>query len=296
MTTRTLLIGVISTVAVSAHNTEAFAGQLQIVHSIRFPGPAKFGADIAWDGQYIWGAYYESIRGPDESGGGSTGYVRSLDPVDGSPGPSFLFGQTFSDRSGIVWDGTHLWITLTSGIVNLPTPSPDHIYKFEPDGTQADFFELPGSPDIRATGLAFDGTYLWLSDARHDQIMQVDPEDMSLVKSFPSPGSIPLGLAWDGTSLWSVDAETDKLFRIDTSGNVLETWSTPLAGPFGITFDGEHFWILDNATSEIHQLAIPEPSSFSLLAIGVMVAPLFAGRTRGGRIRSHSPLPAKCRT
>ena len=44
-------------------------------------------------------------------------------------------------------------------------------------------------------------------DSRHDRLLPCDPQDMSLVNSFPSPGSIPLGLAWDGGSLFSVDGE-----------------------------------------------------------------------------------------
>lgn len=95
---------------------------------------------------------------------------------------------------------------------------------------------------------------------------------------------MPLGLAWDGTSLFSVDGETNNIFQLDTSGNVLQEWSTPLADPFGITFDGEYFWVLDNATNRIHQLVVPEPSSVVLLGLGVAVLLAF-GYRRGGKHR-----------
>ena len=134
---------------------------------------------------------------------------------------------------------------------------------------------------MSATGLAFDGTYLWLSDARQGQLLQLDPEDMTVLKSFRSAGWIPLGLAWNGSSLFAVDGESNNIFEIDTSGNVLEVRSTPLVDPFGITFDGEDFWVLDDRTKRIYQLAVPEPSSFTVLALAAIVCVLF--QCRGGK-------------
>ncbi len=244
----------------------ATAGTMRIVHSIPFPGVALFGADIAWDGQYIWSAFYEKWDIIAGGNGGGSPRVRSLDPVDGSAGPSFQFGQGLDNRSGIVWDGSHFWVTRTRGVAARPGEFvPDYIHKFEPDGTEVASFEFPESLDISATGLAFDGEYLWLSDSLEDRLLQLDPHDMSVVKSFPCPNWAPLGLAWSGSSLFAVDGETNNIFEIDTSANVLEVWSTPLSNPLGITFDGEYFWVLNDR--KIYQLAVPEPSSFTLLAV-----------------------------
>ncbi len=268
---RLLAVSVMALICWSWCGTIVVAGQMRIVHSIRFPAHVLFGGDIAWDGQYIWSAFYEV--GDKIAGDGDVGpeipCVRSLDPVDGSAGPFFQFGQGLDDRSGIVWDGNHLWVTRTGGLSGpIAQTVPDYIYEFEPDGTEVGFFELPGSPDIAANGLAFDGTHLWVSDSRHQQILQVDPQDMSVVKSIHSPGSTPLGLVWHGSSLFTVDGVTDEIYELDTSGNVLESWSTPLVAPFGITYDGDHFWVLDNATRTIYQLEeVPEPSVLALLAV-----------------------------
>jgi len=293
-----VLSGLLPLALVLISSQRGTGGTMRIVHSIPFPGVAQFGCDIAWDGQYIWTAFYETVTVPNGGNGEGVPRVRSLDPVDGSPGPSFQFGQGMDNRSGIVWDGSHFWVTRTAGVHARPGEFvPDYIHKFAPNGTEVASFEFPESLDMSATGLAFDGTYLWLSDAREDRLLQLDPQDMSLVKSFATPGSIPLGLAWKGSSLFSVDGETDNIFEIDTSGNVLEVWSTPLADPFGITYDGEYFWVLDNRTSRIYQLALPEPSAICLVSLAAwafsshfvtcQVAKFTGGRSRVRRLFSR---------
>jgi len=136
------LIAVVAAGSLAICTQETRAGTLHIVHSIPFPGVAKFGRDITWDGQYIWSAFYETPNKILGGNGEGVPRARSLDPVDGSPGPSFPFSRGMADRSGIAWDGSHFWVTRTRLVAARPGEFvPDYIHKFEPDGTEVASFE-----------------------------------------------------------------------------------------------------------------------------------------------------------
>ena len=250
----------------------AVAETMQIVRWIGYRVPNAIGKDIAWDGQHLWTLSMRTRTMP----GQSFGVMHELDPGDGSL--LSLVETMYTNYRGLTWDNTSLWTT-SFDRWNLGGPADvalDWMERYSPDGTIISSFELSRSPDAEPAGAAFDGTYLWLSDSKHGQVSQVDPTDGTLISSFSYPGTEPRGLTWDGSSLWSVDGTDQVVYQMDTLGNVLATWSLPLADPYGITFDGEFFWILDNDSSGIYQLAIPEPSTLTLL--GLMAGCLAAGR------------------
>jgi hypothetical protein len=235
------------------------AGTLQIVHSIDFPFPEETISDLAWDGESLlfainWGlgAKIYGLR----PGEGST--VRERVPGD----PFYYYG--------LACDGRYLWATGQPAITAPAEKIADFIQKIDANampGALTSTYEAPHSPDAGQCGAAWDGAYLWLSDANHGEIMQLDPTDMTVLRSFSSPGPMPLGLTWGRSSLWCVDGADNTVYQLDSSGNLIDTWSVPLTAPFGLAFDGDHLWMTDNDTRKIYQVAIPEPSSFRLLCV-----------------------------
>jgi len=273
MRTRFLLTVVIASVGVAICNQGAVAASLEIIRSIDFPAADAAGTGIAWDGQHLWATMWDPVNGR---------LTYELDPADGSVVSSFepLGPGTYA---GHTWDGTHLWIT-----ENPPDGFPDYIHKLSTDGTVAESFLAPNSPDAYLTGAAWDGSYLWVSDPLQREIMQVDPLDMTVLTSFAFP-FVGGALAWDGSHLWCLSGGNRAVFQLDTSGNVLETWSLPdiiaFGNPAGLAFDDEHFWILANGETpaagvtipaRIYQVAIPEPASIVLLATGAISVIAFA--------------------
>ena len=292
---KTLLLIVMTTApGWSFCQQDAHAGTLEIVRSIDFPYdfanaivPANaIGVGIAWDGQSLWGTFSLFV------GGVSSQETVELDPSDGSLIRRFApYAGQNSLMTGSAWGGNGLWNTSFAAIQwNQEPGSPpddtwvDSVVKWGIDDwqppagypAQTVSFPAPASPDAVLRGVAWDGSYLWLSDSKHRQITQVDPADGSVIRSFPSPGTDPRGLTWDGSSLWIVDAADNVIHQVDTFGNLLDTWSAPGTGrwPYDIAFDGQYLWLLENESDSIYQLAIPEPTSVGLL-ISATLALLF---------------------
>jgi len=189
-----------------------------------------------------------------------------------------------------VWVGNYLWMANCELYYNNSAPgSPpdtieDFLLKLQPNGHVVATYTPPHGPDARTSGGTWDGEFLWFADEKHQEIMQVDPADMSVVSSFPSPGPDPLGLAWDGDSLWSIDGETGLIYQLDRSGNLIEEFASPTPRPSYITYDGEFLWILDNDMGGYGQIVqvdvVPEPSSITLLAFGLLGLSAMARRCR----------------
>ncbi len=255
---KTLTLSIVIVTGLFSISQTARADELNVIHSIDFPSSA-IGADLAWDGEYLWVSMHHLGQG---------GFTYQLDPSDGSI-VSSLQTELTSGRTGLAYGEGGLWIAtpITDVAGTPPDTVVDDIYRYKMDGSLEGSFSAPHSPDAMTTGAAWDGSYLWISDTRHQEIIQVDPLDGSVVTAFASPGAAPRGLAWDGDSLWSVDSLEEIIYQMDVTGEVLQTWSSPVAQPYGMTFDGTHLWILSNDDHKIHQVAIPEPAILTLLAV-----------------------------
>ncbi len=123
-------------------------------------------------------------------------------------------------------------------------------------------FKTPGN---YATGLTFDGEYLWLSDRKTDLLYKIDPFSGEVVSTLPSPGYWPSSLAWDGEYLWCADIKGGQdveedyngiIYKLDTKdGTVLKTLSAPANSPVGLCYDGEYLWCIDNRADKVIQFS-----------------------------------------
>jgi DNA-binding beta-propeller fold protein YncE len=135
-------------------------------------------------------------------------------------------------------------------------------------------FPIAGSiPD----GLAYDGSYFYVTEYIDKSILVVSPSDGSIINTLPltpepPAGTILLGIAFDGTSLWVVSkGGGKKLYQVDpANGNVLST--LPLPAPFigengnpaGITWDGTYLYV-SNKTPGYPYLGAIDPGTGELV-------------------------------
>jgi len=65
------------------------------------------------------------------------------------------------------------------------------------------------------TGLAWDGSRLWVADLESATLNAVDPSTGRIERTLEAPGYQPLGLAWDGKALWVVDGAEKTAYAIE---------------------------------------------------------------------------------
>ena len=289
-------LGILTAVALTGWllaGQNAHAEQLRLVRSLDFPdnfisrspnGLGVAGTGIAWDGEYLYLSGVASPFGHPGEGSYGTG-IYQMDPISGDIVKAVI-ERGLPIFSATVWDGNDLWASHAMGFTDLDgnihwSHTLQRIAKTDGSVLWSQAFR---NSNVTAKGLAWDGQHLWLSDSVGKTIQQLDPNDLTVLGSFPSPAETPRGLTWDGQSLWGVDASDNTVFQMDTAGNLLGRWSTPGTSPYGITFDGQYLWVVDNDRRTIDQLAIPEPSTLALLLTGLGV--LMAYRMRHNARRS----------
>ena len=113
-------------------------------------------------------------------------------------------------------------------------------------------YDTPGDD---ASGLAFDGTFLWTADYSTDLIYKIDPCTGAIEDRISAPDNYTFGLTHDGTHLWASGYVTDTLYQIDPpTGDIVDSFASPGTWPWGLAFDGTHLWNYDADTETIYRL------------------------------------------
>lgn len=159
----------------------------------------------------------------------------------GTATENILYGVC-SDRYQYAW--------LASGI------TPNRIYKkYLYGGSILDF----ATPQGDGRGLTFDGTYLWLSDAKAglEKIYRLNRDTGTEIFSFAAPAGDPTGLAWDFDNdvLWHCDEVTDLIYKLDpANGGILDSFASPGPQPCGLEWYGGYLWNLDGTNRLIYKI------------------------------------------
>jgi len=100
------------------------------------------------------------------------------------------------------------------------------------------------------TGLAWDGSRLWVADLSAATLTALESPSGRVLKTLDAPGYAPMGLAWDGKWLWVLDAADKTAYALDVSTGVTERALTlDLDSPEGLAWDGKALWVADAAIS-----------------------------------------------
>lgn len=127
--------------------------------------------------------------------------------------------------------------------------------------------EVAGSLDLSLkspTGLAWDGTHLWIADLATATIREVDPLSGKILKSVDAPGYTPMGLAWDGRRLWILDGTDKTAYALDPSTGITErALALDLDSPEGLAWDGKALWVSDAKSGVISRLDNQDGTTWS---------------------------------
>ncbi len=96
------------------------------------------------------------------------------------------------------------------------------------------------------TGLAWDGSRLWVADYDSAVLYAIDPATGKVVTSLEAPGYAPMGLAWDGKQLWCLDATDKTAYALDVQQKrTTRALSLDSPSPEGLGWDGKALWVAD---------------------------------------------------
>jgi hypothetical protein len=125
------------------------------------------------------------------------------------------------------------------------------------------------SSSATLTGIATNGTDIWLVDSSADKVYKYTGAASRLSGSQSAASSFslakgnngdpnPQDLVTDGTSFWVVDGTKLKVFKYTLSGSLLGSWTIDPANshPTGITINPSNvsdIWIVDSGTLKVYQ-------------------------------------------
>jgi len=214
------------------------------------PGPQPNGLQAAPDGLWV-------IDQRDNC-------VYRLSYEDGSV---LLKLQTEADRaSGITLGGGHVWIASTYDcrLLKLDPATGRTVATYDTPGAGVVAWQR-GAPDAVRTGahgLEWVDGKLWVATPPAQTIYQVEPPNMTVIRSFPTPGGRPHGLAWDGDFLWLADTSMMEIHKLDPSdGHVVDTIEVSGPPPHGMTIHEGALWYCDAETRQVCRIALEDTAT-----------------------------------
>lgn len=212
-----------------------------VVNVIPSPIQSTFMGDIAFDGEYLWVQGYDefliyqispidgiviksipsTVQRPlglafDGShlwlADSDNQIIQRIDTANGNVVQSFFTPAdlTVSYPTGLAWDGNALWNNDPAGSWSSATE--DTTLQFDTNGTLIETYEAKGE---FASGLAFDGQFLWSAENIREELYKIDPATFSIVDTLDAPGgTFPNGLAVAGQFLWVANNDADSLYQI----------------------------------------------------------------------------------
>jgi sugar lactone lactonase YvrE len=154
-----------------------------------------------------------------------------------------------------------------AGTMQWVVDADKNVYVYNSSGTLLGSWSAGGlSSSANITGIATDGTNIWLVDSSTDKVYEYSGAasrtsgSQSAASSFNlvKGNSNPQDIVTDGKSFWVVDGTKLKVFKYTLTGKLLGSWGIDPANthPTGITINPNNvsdIWIVDNGTDKVYQ-------------------------------------------
>lgn len=172
----------------------------------------------------------------------------------------------------------------TSTMRNPPVLIGDKLYIGFTDGTLAEFdFEtlayLRGVALAGGTngpqGMAYDGTYLWISDYDNNRVRKIDININNNAGQMTSSGDVtstisnPYGILYLSGFLYVTNSSTATVSRIDVSNNTVSGTASVGTGPMGIIYDENNFiWVSNQGTNTVSYIDVTNFTASGTVTVG----------------------------
>ncbi len=124
------------------------------------------------------------------------------------------------------------------------------------------------------TGLAWDGSSLWVADYDTAALYKVDPATGRRLETLQAPGYAPLGLTWDGGRLWCLDAAEKTVFALDPkTRRTVRALALDTDAPEGLGWDGAALWVADARSGLLVRLDQEDGTTFRSLPCPTAASP-----------------------
>ena len=171
--------------------------------------------------------------------------------ADGSAQEIFGLGNRVASPGDLTCFGGNLWVSDRSS---------GEIAKYSPGGKWLNTIKAPGS---EPSGIAFDGTRMWISTGDHKIIKAaLAGSELNVIERFKKKRIALNALVWAKDSkkgtLWGCWAGKDQICRIDPgSGKIIKRLASPASDPVGIAWDGSALWVADGEACKLFKVSPP---------------------------------------
>jgi hypothetical protein len=170
----------------------------------------------------------------------------------------------FNQPDGIAFDGTHLWVTNSSGDTVTEFNSSDGSLVQNIGPTPYGFSQ----PD----GIAFDGiTDLWVTNFAGASVTEISMFDGSHEQTLSASKygfNDPAGIASDGTNMWVANYGNSSVTEFAPDGTLVRTLtdsSYEFSNPDGVASDGTHVWVTNRANNTVTEINASDGSLVQVL-------------------------------
>lgn len=241
-------------------------------------------------------------------------YAYSIAGTGGSPGTgdgTFQSGTKFNTPGGITTDGTYLYIadTFNDTIrkMNIQTGVVTTLAGVAGSTTSQDSTDGTGATAkfYHPNSITTDGTSLYVSDTKNQEIRKVDPTTGNTTTIVGSSAGLvsPLGLVKVGGYLYVCDSGNFDVVRVDLSNDSTSVFAgdkgnsgevdakgtnAQFEEPLGITTDGTKLYVTDGLANTIRSINIAT-QQVSTLAGDVSAQPPYYKDGTGTAAEFHEP-------
>jgi YVTN family beta-propeller protein len=116
------------------------------------------------------------------------------------------------------------------------------------------------------TDIAFDRTYLHVSNYDDGTVSKINPKTGAVVKTYPAGGH-PAKVFYDGTYIWTTNGPEGTVSKLSTAGVLQATYPVG-TDPKGITYDGKYMWVTLAGEAKVIRISRSTGAVLGMYAVG----------------------------